>query len=392
MISPRSLAIVALPALAAALPAAADGWSVTLTASERIEADSNLGLEPNSDGAAYGSTTSLGAAIVSQTSRTRFAINPGVTGRLFGGGSNASDSNQISPRLSAQLDHRVAAVDFRSGLSFDVRPTAFSEIGDIDSGIPDLDVIDQDATQITLSANAGFTYRINDRNRASMGADFRLIRFDDNAASLTPNTTIGVSGDFAHDVNDRVTSRFGAGVRRVSLGGTSDTDTLIFDVDGGLDALISSRFSLGGSIGVSFIDRTGGAGGGDTGLGFNGSANLAYQVFDDLSLSLSARQSVEPSSEGELQNRSTLSLGVTQLINDRERLSFNLGLSRQTAAETFTGVSDDSTQFQTGASYQWVLTPELVAQMGYAMRWELQPDDAMSHKVFLSLSKSFSYR
>ncbi|MEX2518543.1 MAG: hypothetical protein WD969_04335, partial [Paracoccaceae bacterium] len=348
-------------------------------------------LEPNSDGAAYGSTTSLGASIVSQTSRSRLAINPGVTGRLFGGGTDASDSNQISPRLSAQFDHRVAAVDFRSGLSFDVRPTAFSEIGEDGSGVPDLDVIDQNATQISLIGNAGFTYRINDRNRATIGTDVRVIRFDDDATGLTPNTTIGVSGEFAHDVNERVTSSFGAGLRRVRLGGATDTETLIFDVDGGLNAFVSPRFSLGGSLGVSLIDRTDGAGGGDTGLGLNASANFAYQVFDDLSLSFNARQGVEPSADGELQNQTTLSLGATQFINQRERVSLNLGLSRQAAADTSVGASDDTTQFQTGASYQWTITPEVVAQLGYTMRWELQPDDAMSHKVFLSLSRSLFY-
>ncbi|WP_340109747.1 hypothetical protein [Pikeienuella sp. HZG-20] len=374
----------------AAFPAAADGWSLFATLSQRFEADSNLRLDPGSHDPAFGSVTTAGLNIISQTPRTRLEINPQLTGTLFTGSDN-SDSNQISPRLATRVSHRVGTVDLSGGLVADVRPTTFSEFGFPDSGVPDLDLIDRDATQISVLGNLGVGYDLDPRTRFTFDPIVNVIRYTDDSDSLSPSTTIGANAGISHGINERIALQGGVGVRRIDIGGAQDSDTTVVDVNGGVSGQITPRFYLDGLLGASFLDTEDAAGDTSTGIGFNANVSAIYQASEDLSLSLTARQGVEPSSTGELETRTTIGASGRYQINRREGVDMGFGYSRQVSASTFSQNSDEQNQLYASLGYSLAVTPEVTARVGYLGRWV--PDssrEAMSHKVFVSFSRSFT--
>lgn len=279
-------------------PAAADGWSVAGSLSQSFEGDTNLTLDPNDDDGAFGSTTSLGLRFSSETSRTSFVISPGVTARLFTESSSSDNPTSISPRLSSRIDHRVGAFDIGGGFIFDVRPTAFSELNDLELGAPDLEVIDQDATQISFRADAAIGYQIDSGNRFNIGPNFSIIRYTDDSDALSPSTTFGVSGGYSHQLNSRLALTAGLGARYVDTDGTPSSKDVLVDTNVGVRGQISDRFTLDGAIGLSFQNSRDSASGSDNGIGFTTDVDAAYAIRDDLSLSLVASRGIEPSASG----------------------------------------------------------------------------------------------
>lgn len=371
-------------------PAAADGWSVLATLSQAFEGDTNLTLDPDNDDSSLGSTTSLGLVIGSQTSRTSFVISPGVTGRLFTGSSSSDQPTAISPRLSSRLDHRVGAFDIGGGFTFDMRPTEFSELGDFEVGAPDLDVIDQNSTQISFRADLGVGYQIDSRNRFTFGPDVRILRFTDDSASLSPSTTFGARAGYSRQLNNALAATAGLGARHVDTGGSSGSEDFLIDTDVGVQGQISDRLSLNGSIGLTFQNSKDSTSGSDNGIGFTTNVDAAYALRNDLSLSLRASRGIEPSASGDLETRTVVSASARHQINARESVDLNVGYSSQDEAAGFTGAIDDS-QLQTGFGYSLSVTPEVAARIGYAFRWVPSGrDEAMSHKITLSFSRNLT--
>lgn len=370
-------------------PAAADGWSVQASMSQAFEGDTNLTLDPDDDDESLGSTTSLGLTFGSETSRTRFVISPGVTARLFSGSSSTNAGPfAISPRLSSQIDHSIGALDIGGGFNFDVRPTAFSELSDFELGAPDLDVIDQDATQVSFRADAYLGYQIDPRNRFTFGPNVSILRFTDDSSSLSPSTTFGVSGGFSHQLREDLAATFNLGARHVDTDGASSSEDFLIDTDIGVQGQISDRLSLNGGVGLTYRNSKDSGSGADNGIGLTGYVDAAYALRNDLSLSLRGSRGIEPSASGELETRTVLNAGVNHQINGRESIDAYVGYSSQDEAAGFTGDTDDS-QFQAGFGYALSLTPEVVARVGYGMRWvPTGRDEAMSHKVSVTFSRS----
>lgn len=389
-----SAALAAVVAAAAAPAMADDGWSLLGFISQRFEGDTNLSLDPDEKDDTLGSTSTLGLTVGSENSRSSFSVSPAVTGTLFT--SSQSNRNRLSPRIAAKGSHRVAAVDFSGGLSAEARPTSFSELDSSETdpitGIPDLDLIDRNAIEISVNGNLRLGYDINSRNRVSFGPNLRLRRFSNDGSTLSPSTTVGASGDFLHRINQSIAATAGLGARHIEIDGRNGSKSLILNADTGLRGQISPRLSLDGTVGANFSDtKSDATGSSSTGLGFETNIRLGYQAREDLSFSFTARQSLEPGSNGELQERSILNAGVNHAINSRESLNLNLGFSRQGASSTSVVDRDDEHQFRASLGYGIALTPELTAQVGYGFRWV--PDsgqEATSHNVFVSFARNFT--
>lgn len=370
--------------------AEADGWSVFAFLSQRFEADSNIQLDSTSDGEAFGATTLGTVDFVSRTSRSEFRLSPGFRATGFLGDGANSDQNLIAPNFSGALSHRVAAVDFSGGVQFDIRPTAFSEFDDFGDGASDPDLVDQNAISINFNANSQVGYRIDERNRVTAGSLVSVRRFTADADSLTPSTTIGANAGFSHSLSSTTTTDIGAGARRVRFGGAQDDTSVIFDLDAGVSTEINPGFTLGGRFGVNFTDTDRGVGVDETGAGYTFSLNAGYAVNEALRFGVSAAQSLEPGSDGELQERLRIAANTAWTINTREQLSLGVNLSRQSSGATAVGGGTSSVA-QTTLGYRFAITPEVSADIGYAFRWRPdEGDEATSHKIFLTFSRSFT--
>lgn len=385
--------------LAAAAPAAADGWSIFGTIRQSFQADSNLQLEPGGD-ESVGGTTTASTTFSSANGRSALSLTPGVRASVFTG--DTGQSNLVAPQFAARLAHRVGAVDFRSGLSLDIRPTTFGEIGDTDSGIPDLEGIDENATQIRLSGNLGFGLQLNARNSLNFGLDANALRFDRDADALSPSTTVGARAGLDHAIDEASGVTLGVGLRRIEIEGDNPSESVVFDVTGGLRSRLDEQLSLNASLGLNVLDTEREAGADELGLGFSFRVGATWSPTRDFRLSLAASQALEPSTEGELETRTSISLTAVGVVNEREQLSVALGVSRQDSASTFNGTGgggdgdgdgDGGAEHLARASvgYTWAILPDLSADLRYAFRW--RPDsgeEATSHNLSLTVSKSFT--
>lgn len=389
----RLCAAAACCAVVATPWAVAADWSVFGFISQRFEADSNLQLNSDEDEEAVGSTTQIGADFVASTPRTSFIFSPSLRGTFFTGPGSSSSQNLVAPQASAQISHSGQRVNLSGGLSLSVRPTSFAEINEFqefEGGPTNLDLVNQDATAISISANGGLGYQLTPRDSLNLGVNASARRFTGNSATLSPSTSVGLSSGFSHSVSETLSTDVGLSLRRVQIDGADETENLILGVDAGVRATANETLSFGFRGGLNAIRTDSETEGVTTGIGFKGSGSLFYDVRNDLSLSLSGSQGLEPGSSGELQTRTSVSAGVQHFINSRERADIGLSLSRQASVSTFAG-STATQLVQASLGYERSLTSSVVGRIGYSARLRLdEPSAATSHKVFLTLSKSFS--
>ncbi len=79
----RLLAVAGLAGCVLAGPAAAAEWTLAADVEQRIEADSNFGLDDPSEGSLYGSTSTLDLRLGHRTKRTRWNIATGTRLSVF---------------------------------------------------------------------------------------------------------------------------------------------------------------------------------------------------------------------------------------------------------------------------------------------------------------------
>lgn len=384
----RRLLVGAALASLACGAASADGWTISGALSQRFGADSNLTLSQGGDDPTFSSTTTGNVSFSSATPRTSLSFTPGFRATRFVG---EGGRNQITPSFGGGLSHRVGSLDLSSGLSLDIRPTVFSELEEVDDGSTDLDVIQRNATAISVRASAGAGYRIDSRNRFNLGSNLSIRRFTNDADTLTPSTTIGASGGFSHSITDRTTLNLSTGLSRVTFGGTNDSESVTASFGGGVSTSINPGFTFGGQIGLNYTETTRPNADDSSRLGFSFSANAGYAVNEATRFSFSASQSLQAGATGELQDRLRVNMGLGHSINPRENVSFSLGLSRQSLASTLGGGGSGSTLVQTSLGYQIALTPDINAGLNYSLR--LQPEDSLdsaSHRLFFTISKAFT--
>ncbi len=377
-------------ALACLVPAAAQAerWSISGVLSQGFRADSNLSLDTGGEEASLSSTTTGNVSFASQTPTSSLRFTPGFRATTFLAGDGR---DLISPSFSSGLSHRVGSLDLSSSLSLDIRQTVFSEIGEEDdTGFTDLDVLQRNATAITVRASAGAGYQINSRNRFNLGSNVSLRRFTDDADSLSPSTTIGLSGGYSHSLDNVTAVSLSTGLSRTEFTGQNASESVTFSFGGGVSTSISPGFSLGGQFGLNFTDTTRTGRPDSSGLGFSFSTNASYAATSDTSLSFNASQSLQPGANGELQDQLRINLGVAHSINDRENVSFSLGLSQQSLATSAQG-SGSSTLAQSSLGYRLAITPDLNALLSYSFR--VRPSESLedgSHALFLTFSKAFT--
>ena len=380
----------------AAGPAAAQ-WRISGTVSERLVADSNAQLED--DGAAtYTATTAFDLNIETRTARSTLRVRPGISGSISAGPGDTDDLSRILPRFAIAGTHQWARTDLSVNGRVTVIPTTFSDLSDptfigFDAeAVPifDLDVIEEDALQITGIANLTVGHDINSRNRVSFGTNFRARRFDEDGDNLTPSTTFGGLLNFSHQRTESTSLGASVQLRRISFDDAESSTDYVLDIDGTLQHLVNSRLGFGLGLGGNFTrsreDLTDTV---ENDAGFNLSGNLSYDLTATTGIGLNARQSVEPGSDGALQTRTVGALTLDHALTETSGLGFDLRYSRQQdVGGTGGNVSD---LLSTGLTYRLSLTDTVSGQIGYRFRNRLEEDDSgMSHSIFFSISKQLS--
>lgn len=382
------IAAGAAPVFAISPAGADDGWKLSGELTQRFTGDTNPLNVTTDEQSVLSSQSSLGLTLSSETGSSYFTLSPTFGGIVYVGDGSDQNSNRFTPSVSTAFGHRTSAIDLSGGVDASVTPASYSDIGEIsdDTGAIDLDLVGRDALRISGSGYLTADYRINSRDSISFGPTLSKVNYTHDADTLVDSISYGFNTRFRHTLNERIGLSARAAYRRTDFESSpTSSDSNIYTVAGGLYGQITSRFSIDGDAGVSYVDRDGS--GGD--FAFNTNASFNYRPTSDLNFRLLLLQGIEPGSDGTLQTRSVVNLYTGYQVNTRESAGMTLGYSRQDDTDSGTG-RGSSDYFRGSADYTVAILPGTSARLGYGARWRPESgSDAVSHAVTLTLTHSF---
>ena len=230
----------------AGFPAGAADWTVSSDLSQRIEADTNRGLNANKSEPAVVFLTTVGLNVTAVTKRSEASVGVSaqvVAGAGAGAGENA---NRINPGLSTSFKHEGKRVSLGFESSLRLQPVSTTQVDD--TGQTDID-----ATQISVKYVGDLTMQLSNRSQLMLGANASWIDFTENTAALVPTQTFGVSANLRHELTQNSTLSFKTGVRSIFFDDATDTRSQTLDLSLGLDHQRTRRHTFGLNGGVTFV-------------------------------------------------------------------------------------------------------------------------------------------
>jgi len=402
------LSAVLLAALFVPGAGAAAVWELAADVSERLEADTNIGLDSDSGDFGAGSTTSVGVLLGVQTETTRWRVRAGATVSGFVGSSDKAGLNSSDPDFRGTVRHKGKNFTARAVVSYKRRPVTFTQFGldPLPDGslflpdgtilLPDGSVTDisdfetitrADATRSRINAQGSTTLFLDSVNSLSFSAFGEVIRFSGDTGELVPNTNIGVGVSWGHSFSPLTSANFNVGVSRFTTDETPKLESISYSATGGIVTELSPQLDFHASAGVTFSDSERPGFSDNTSVGFNGDALLQYTL-SDTTFSLTAKQKVSPSSLGELQNVTTFGAGVGHQINSRSNVGLWVSYSRQKS--TVEDGTENRQFFAVSPNYSMDLTEDWKATVGYVFRLsDIESDLETSNNFFVTISRSF---
>lgn len=210
----------------------------------------------------------------------------------------------------------------------------------------DLLVDEVEVTETTLSPGLGFSRRLTRRLALSFGTSATLRRFSEQTEDFANSTSLRGSVGLSRRLSQRTSLGGSVSVSRFDTSAPDESDATTVSGSTSLSSALSPRLNVSGSVGLTYSIREGSEvetadSDDDTAFGVTGSLNLNYATAQRR-FRFGLSQAVSPSSDGELRDRLTFSLGVSESLTERHNLSLSLRLSR--SASTFGGADDDSEQ------------------------------------------------
>lgn len=355
-------------------------WSILARLTESIQVESNRRLDGDSDVEALG-TVGLNLNVNGVGKRTRFSLSTGFrAGRSTEG--DASNLNRLDPNLSATAVFLGKNYSINAQVSGSTQPTSVSEL--VDSG-----VTGADATRFDVRGSVGVNWQATKRDSLSVSATAQVVDFSRLAGSFTPSQTFGVSGSWSRQATQTTSFSLSTSFRHFDSDGANGRTSRTANVEMGVQHRRTSRHVLGGSAGFSVVSSDRANGRDTTQIGFVGGGSFGYTA-DDFNADLSVNQSIQPSSDGDLNAFTSLSGSLGYRINALQSLGFGVTYTRRS---DISGGGDVLQFLSLGPNYSYSLTKDSSLSLGYQFRVR---DDAANdfqtgHQVSLTLSHNLAF-
>lgn len=393
----RSLALAGAM-LACGGVAVAQEFSLNGVVSQGLSYDSDLGLDGGVG--SFSTTTSLGVQATYETDESEASLSSSVSYRaVFGDDEDTSDLDGFRPNLNGSARFNFGRLTLSEAISFRIDNVAFTDFQSDGSINPDGIFTDSDARRLDFSFTQGVGYALSQRNSLNVSAGVSLTRFSETDDQLEDGDRYFGSIGLSRAVSPRLSIGISAVASRFNTGSTTDeTRGTSVGVNFGFSRTFQDDVDFSGSVGLryvrvreeTFIAPFGTIESEENNLGATGGFSFSYDVGNtDLSAALS--QNVSPTEDGDIEEFTTLSAGLSHAINSRQ--SFNVGMSftRRTNVTDTVGNSGGSEQEFFGRispSFNYRLTQNWSANLGYSFR--VSNDDQgteVSNAVFLGFSR-----
>lgn len=421
--------LVAALLLCAPPPVAAQEFTLGGDLSQTLRFDTNPSLDDrdsNDSPAAFSSITRLGLDATYATPRARWRATTSFGVRFSTDDDGDDQSDQLAglfePRLNLSGSVRFPRFTLSPALSFRRRrvddnetifPAGFEdptlglageEATDLTGGDPaELDLEDDEAllqdveaTETTVAPRLAFTAPLGPRLGLDLSAGATIRRVSEQTPDLASTTSFEGRAGLRRLVSRRTSLTAGLTARRFLTQEFGERDATSFGLSAGVERQVLRDLSFSGSAGVVYIQRDAleagvASVGSESAFGFSGSLDLRYRTAER-SFTLGVNQGVTPSSGGELRNRTSLSLGVSESLTRRQSLTLGLRLSR--SSQTFDDPlrdregEDRSLVARLSPAYVYELSPKWTARLGYDLTFGRDDGDArLSNGVSFTLTR-----
>lgn len=403
-------------ATAWSLPAGAVYWTLGASLSERVEANTNPGLDfDDEDGVEFGSTTNLSLVLGAQSGRTTWSLATGANLTFFtgenDGGRNRGDENLngLRPNVNGEVVYFGQRYSVTTGANLRVTSTAFDEFLLVpldDAGEPEegpqlptdfaLARVDRDADRISFGAQSGLELQLSPRNAISVGISYSGQRYSESVPGFSTSDNFGGSLSFSRTLTPVSQGGVSLSILRFSSesnGSPNNQQGFSLSASADYSTRLTDETRLGASLGASYTDETDevlrdGVLGEETDqtLGATGSLSLNVTL-PQSRLSFRLNQGVRPSATGETRNVTSVSATYSQDLTQRTSLGFDGRYSLQAPINAF----DDVEHFYgLGPSLNYQLSRSWRASLAYRFRGSSEEEgSAVSNAVSLTLSRDF---
>lgn len=355
-------------------------WSVLVSLTESFELTNNRQLNGNSNGVEAQGVLGVGVSVEGVGKRTRFGLSTGFNlGRSTD--DDISNLNRLDPNISASAVFLGKGFSINASLTGRTRATSASELED--TGFTNVN-----ATRIDVSSSLGISWQATKRDSLSVSASAQFVDFSRSVGVFTPSQTFGVSGSWSRQATATTTYSFSTSFRHFEAGGANSSTSKTANVQLGIQHSRTSRHSLGGSAGFSFVSSDRADGTSSTQIGFVGGATFGYTI-DEFNASLALNQSIRPSADGDLNAFTSLTGSLAYRINSLQSLRFGITYSRRS---DISGGGDVLQFVSLGPSYSYSLSENASLSLGYQFRVRDDVTNSFQtgHQVTLSLSQGLT--
>lgn len=375
---------LAIGAVGLSNPSFGGEWSYETRVSERLEYDDNIFLEEDSPGDVFGSLTSLAADIAWAGPSHYWKFHSDAEFRKYFGEGRDDSLDALNHHYSLDFHTEGPQKATNFSASFAVENAAQSELRD--TGFTR-----EDSDRLTFGVDGDVSVKLNKTNTFTLGGAIERVDFTDDSPNLVPFLDFAITGSWTYRINQKTAFSTDLSWELFDPDDVQDEETHTYKVVGRLDRNLRENLTLKLRGGVNFrTDNNNGGGAFDlTDSSISGLAGVDLQyVMLTKTLTLSAAHDLVPSASGELQQRTSVSVGATGQINSRSRIGISAEYQHQEASGT-TGVERDF--FAVSPSYSVLLARRWSADLGYSFKLEDEAGDiSTSNKTYVSLTRTFS--
>jgi hypothetical protein len=354
----RKTAAAASMLLCLVPPAAwAVDWSLRSTASETVELNSNMFLNPAPIGGTLGSYSTISANAEARTPTSKFDFDSYVNyNKYFGpGASTLPDTENLGYGFRGHYETYGKNNSDRSYLDagYTSQSAAFallSQLGVLTNVVGSLN---------TLNFGGGIDRSLSARDTVSLSARSALTSYDPPSAGTAFSDT-SANASWNHRLSPLTSITASSNAEWLAFDNASSTNITILRNQGGFDTSLSPLLSFHGMWGAAYVQTenngVGAVSGSATGLIYD--MLLTYNALKNTTFTVAAFQSVGPTAIGSLVQTTSVRASVSHVINSVSSVTFS--------ADEFQNTSTTTGQFASASvSYSRTLARDWTAAITY---------------------------
>jgi hypothetical protein len=338
-------------------------WSLNSSLSETVELNNNQFLNSKPAGGTVGSYSNLTADIVARTPTSRFIFDGDINYQKYWGpgaeGIPQTEFRQDGVKARYEITGKDATDLTYSELTLRQSSTALAILNDLGvatnaSGFIDISTI-----------RGGIERNITSLDFVTLSARSTYTNYDPSSGG-TAFTDSSANGTWRHRLNSNLAFTASSEFEWLNFNNLSNTNIMILRDTAGVDVTFSPVLSFRGTAGFAYVDARQNATASATPTPSSGPVAdfitdmlLTYRMLKNTTLTLSGNQTVGPSVVGSLSKNTSISAGLSQLINSQSSLSFSVSASNQQTT------GNSSNYYSESATYSYQLTREWSSQLTY---------------------------